>query len=136
MEDPLSCIDTLARHTGKADPARAERHLGSLLVAEERIEHAFMLGRDMLVFTDRRLLLSTRAPGNGRGVEHLSLPYRSITHFSADSADTSTPGASLNIWLSGQAAPVRTRFGKRLDAYGVQTLLAAYVLDGKPGTAR
>lgn len=64
----------------------------------------------------------------GSKVEYHSIPYRSITHFSIETAGTFDLDAELKIWISSTAAPVQKRFNKRLSIYEVQSVLATYVL--------
>ena len=63
-----------------------------------------------------------------REVEYHSIPYRSITHFSIETAGTFDLDAELKIWIAGKQLPVQKQFNKRLSIYEVQSVLASYVL--------
>lgn len=64
----------------------------------------------------------------GNKVEYHSLPYRSITHFSVETAGHFDLDAELKIWISGNPMPIQKRFNKNLNIYAVQSVLAGYVL--------
>jgi hypothetical protein len=64
----------------------------------------------------------------GNKVEYHSIPYKSITHFSIETAGTFDLDAELKIWISGTAVPIQKTFNKRLSIYEVQSVLASYVL--------
>lgn len=64
----------------------------------------------------------------GTKVEYHSIPYKSITHFSIETAGTFDLDAELKIWISGMAQPFQKQFNKRLSIYEVQQVLASYVL--------
>lgn len=64
----------------------------------------------------------------GSKVEYHSIPYKSITHFSIETAGTFDLDAELKIWISGTAVPVQKQFNKTLNIYAVQAVLASYVL--------
>jgi PH (Pleckstrin Homology) domain-containing protein len=55
------------------------------------------------------------------------VPYRSITHFAVETAGTFDLDAELKIWVSSTSEPIVRQFGKGVDVYEVQALLAAFV---------
>ena len=57
----------------------------------------------------------------------LSVPYKSITKFSIETAGTFDLDAELKIWVAGSPDPVSQKFSKGVDVYKVQTLLAKAV---------
>ena len=83
--------------------------------------------RDRIVFTNRRLVFVDRQGMTGSKIEYHSIPYRSITQFSVESAGTFDLEAELKIWVSGQAAPYAKTFNRSLNIYEVQAVLAGYV---------
>jgi hypothetical protein len=116
---------------GNASEVRIEdiqNELGNLLAAGERIEKAYKLIRDYFVFTDKRLLLVDKQGMTGKKVEYHSIPYKSIIHFSIETAGHLDLEAELKIWLSGSQMPVQKTFNKSLNIYEVQSVLAGYVL--------
>ena len=65
----------------------------------------------------------------GRKSEYLSLPYKSISRFSIETAGTFDLDAELKIWISSDPQPtVSKKFNKSVDVYEVQKLLAGFVL--------
>ena len=92
------------------------------------MEHAYKLIRDLIVFTNKRLLLIDKQGMSGKKVEYHSIPYRSIVHFSIETAGTFDLDAELKIWLSGSSVPIQKKFNKTLNIYKVQSVLAEYVM--------
>ena len=84
--------------------------------------------RDMFIFTDKRLILVDKQGLTGKKMECHSVPYRSITHFSIETAGNFDLDAELKIWISGQAVPIVKQFNKSLNIYELQSVLAQYVL--------
>ncbi len=99
-----------------------------MLAGGERIEEAYQLLRDLFVFTNKRLILVDKQGLTGSKVEYHSLPYRSITHFSVETAGHFDLDAELKVWISGSPVPIQKRFNKQLNIYDVQSVLAGYVL--------
>lgn len=100
-----------------------------LLTAGEQIELGFTLLRDVFMFTDKRLILIDIQGITGSKREYLSLPYKNISRFSLETAETFDLDAELKIWISSENSPtVSKRFNKSIDIYGVQRYLAEKVL--------
>lgn len=103
-----------------------------LLVPGERIELAYKLFRDLFVFTDRRLLLIDKQGLTGKKIESHSIPYKSIVHFSVETAGTFDLDAELKLYVSGSSVPIQTQFRKDgANIYEVQRAIAMAVVGSK-----
>ncbi len=65
--------------------------------ANDCIEKAYQLIRDLFVFTNKRLILVDKQDLTGHKVEYQSLPYKSIIHFSVETAGHFDLDAMLKI---------------------------------------
>ena len=116
--------------TGNASEVSAEsvaKELAPVLVPDESIQKCFKLVRDLFVFTDRRLVLIDKQGLTGKKVGYVSIPYKSITYFSVETAGSFDLDAELKIWISGGAGPIQKTFGKGVNIVDVQQTLASYV---------
>ncbi len=105
-------------------PNRREHGVWARLLAPgEQVQELFRLPRTVLIFTGRRLLVVDEAL-SGRQVDYLSIPYRSISHFSVDAAGMFAAEAELRIWVAGRTSPIEKSFGPDVDVYAVQAELA------------
>ena len=88
----------------------------------------FKVIRDLFIFTDKRLVLVDKQGISGKKVEYHSIPYRSISHFSLETAGTFDFDSELKIYISGNPVPYQREFKKGSDVLGVQKMLAQCVL--------
>ncbi|MFJ9199389.1 PH domain-containing protein [Streptomyces flaveolus] len=109
------------------DPSQAQQEYARLLGQGEQVHAAYLLIRDTILFTDRRLILVDKQGITGKKTEYHSIPYRSITHFAVETAGHFDLDAELKIWLSGSAAPIQKTFTKGVDIYEVQAILTQFV---------
>lgn len=105
-----------------------EQEFEHILAGEEQIERAFAIIRDLIVFTNKRLILVDKQGVTGKKVEYLSVPYSKINRFSVETAGHLDLDSELKIWLSGSQAPIQKQFKKDNGIYEVQKALASYVL--------
>ncbi|HVF65921.1 MAG TPA: PH domain-containing protein [Casimicrobiaceae bacterium] len=124
----MGLLDGILGNASKIDATKIQQEFGRVLAPGEQVEHAYQLVRDYFVFTNKRLVLVDKQGLTGSKVEYHSVPYRSITHFSIETAGHFDLDAELKIWVSGLATPFRKQFNKRLSIYEVQSVLASYVL--------
>ncbi len=123
----MGLLDGLMGNASEIEPARIEGDFARVLAGGERIEKACQLLRDLFVFVNKRLILVDKQSLTGSKVEYHSLPYRSITHFSVETAGHFDLDAELKVWISGSPIPIQKRFNKQLNIYDVQSVLAGYV---------
>lgn len=124
----MGFLDGLMGNASEVDVQKLEKEIGDLLVDGEEIESGYKVLRDSFIFTNKRLLLVDKQGMTGKKVEYHSIPYKSITHFSVETAGSFDMDSELKIWLSGTNEPIGKLFKKDSPIEEVQTTLAAYVL--------
>ena len=104
------------------------KEYNKILAENERIEKAYKLVRDLFIFTNKRLILVDKQGVTGKKTEYHSIPYKSITHFSIETAGHFDLEAELKIWISGNALPIEKQFNSSLNIYELQQVLETYCL--------
>lgn len=125
----MGLINGLMGNASKVDIAKVSAEIEPLLTSTEQIEHAYMLVRDMVIFTNKRLILVDKQGMTGSKVEYKSIIYRSIAKFSTETSGHFDLDGEIKIWISGQVDPSETLNFRKGDALtDVQRLLAEKVL--------
>jgi hypothetical protein len=115
------------------DSAQAQQDYARLLGQDEHVQAAYLLIRDTIMFTDRRLILVDKQGITGKKTEYHSIPYRSITlpqrgtPIAVETAGTFDLDAEMKIWVSGSSVPIEKTFTKGVDIYEVQAILTQFV---------
>ena len=102
--------------------------LNVLLVPGENVVRGFKIIRDLFIFTDKRLILIDKQGITGKKAEYHSIPYKSISHFSVETAGTFDMDAEMKIYISGNMTPIEREFKRGTDVQGVQKTLAEFIL--------
>ncbi|WP_194851193.1 PH domain-containing protein [Nonlabens antarcticus] len=122
----MGLLDKLMGNAGEVAAEELKKNYGHLLIDSEEIEMGFVLFRDVFIFTTRRLILIDKQGFTGKKIEIKSMPYKSISRFSLETAGTFDLDAELKIWISSENLPsVSKKFSKAVDIYKVQRLLAS-----------
>jgi hypothetical protein len=120
----MGLIDSLLGNAGETPVAKIADEFAPLLAPGETLQRAFGLIRDLMVFTDRRLILVNKQGVTGKRVEYLSIPYRSITMFSLETEGHFDFEAELKIWMYGQPNAISRTVGRGEGATDIIALLA------------
>ena len=124
----MGFLDGLMGNASEVSAADMMEELSPILGDGETIERVFKVIRDMYVFTSKRLLLIDKQGLTGKKVEYFSIPYKSVTCFSVETAGHFDLDAELKIWLSGKHEPLVKELKKGTDVVGIQKLMANYTL--------
>ena len=100
---------------------------GDILVDDESIFSSFRGMRDMVLFTNRRVIAINVQGITGKKKDISSLPYSKIQAFSFETAGTFDLDAEMELWFSG-LGKVRFEFDSRFDVRQFSKFIGHYVL--------
>nr|WP_325262953.1 PH domain-containing protein [uncultured Rhizobium sp.] len=120
----MGLFDGFLGHGSTVDPADLNKRLDGVLIDGEQPQLAFKLIRDFFVFTQYRVIMVDIQGMTGSKVDYMSIPYRSITRFSVETAGTFDLDSELKIWVSGSDSPIAKTLKKGTDVRGIQRALA------------
>lgn len=123
----MGILSRLLGHASEADVQDVEDTLQHALAEDENVEKAFKLVRDLIIFTNRRMIMVDKQGMTGAKTDYHSVPYRAITHFAVESAGHFDLEAELKIWISGAPDPIQKTFSRGQTIFEVQKALATYV---------
>lgn len=124
----MGLFSSLFGNVSEIDSGKIEEEFGTILVQGEGIEKAYRLVRDLVVFTNKRLVMVDKQGFSGKKKQYTSIPYRSIVRFSKESQGHFDMDAEIKIWLSGTDMPLSIEFQKDKNIHDVYQVLSAQVL--------
>lgn len=121
----MGLFDGLMGNASNVDTKEIMKEYEELFVEGEEIKAAFKVIRDMFIFTDKRLILVDKQGLTGKKMSFHSIMYKSISHFSVETAGTFDLDSELKIWISGNIEPLVSKtFKKDSNIYDIQKVLA------------
>ncbi len=102
----MGFLSGLLGNASSVDTDKITRQLEPILAAEETVELAFQLVRDRFIFTSKRLILIDKQGLTGQKAEYLSIPYKSITRFSIETAGHFDLDAEMKLWIGSDPTPI------------------------------
>lgn len=124
----MGLLDALLGNASESDAQSIQQELTQILGSAERVEKAYAVIRDLLVFTNKRLILVDKQGVTGRKREYLSVPYRNIERFSMETTGHFDLESELKIWVRGQVEPISKTFRNDQTIHDVARALAEFAL--------
>lgn len=98
-----------------------------ILIAGEQVVMSFQAIRDMVVFTDKRLIAINVQGITGKKKDFSSLPYAKIQAFSVETAGSFDLDSEMELWFSG-LGKVKLEFTGSVDIRGICKFIGEFVL--------
>lgn len=123
----MSLLNAIFGTASQIDAAQLSAEFSPILIEGEQIAGAFKVVRDLFVFTQYRLILVDKQGLLGTKADYHSIPYKSISQFSVETAGRFDTDAELRIWISSNPVPLKKEFKKGTDIIAIQKMLATYL---------
>jgi hypothetical protein len=124
----MAIISGALGNASEIEISRVEKEFENILVPEEIIARAYSLVRDLIIFTNKRVVLVDKQGVTGKKTEYLSIPYKNIHRFAKETAGHIDLDAELKIWLSVQSEPLVMQFKRGKGVHEAYQALSTYVL--------
>lgn len=124
----MGLFDALTGRVTEIDPDEAREDLEPILIDAESIEAAFVLYRDLMVFTNRRLVLVDKQGMTGSKVSYESVPYESVERFKIETAGSFGADGELTLWIRGRNQPFYQELSRKIDPGKVSRVITRHVL--------
>ena len=115
-------------NASEANSEKLEKEFEDILIEGERIQNSYKIFRDLIVFTDLRLILIDKQGMTGKKMEFLCVPYNSIDYFSKETAGHMDLDAEIKIWIKSRTEPIALEFRKDSNVRDVFKVLSYYAL--------
>lgn len=127
----MGFLNHLLGNATEVDLNEIKSEFDTILFDGEELISAYRIFRDKWVFTNKRLIMQDIQGVTGSKREYHSIPYKSVTHFSVETAGTLDDDCEMKIWISGTPDPFVKEFSKKIDVKGISKTFAFFVLGGK-----
>ena len=124
----MGLLQKLALNAQQVDVSSVQQELAPILIDNERVEIAFKIIRDQIIFTNLRLITVDKQGLTAKKVSFRSIPYDKIVQFSKESAGILDLDAELKIWVASASEPLSFEFSRDAPINDVYSLLSEKVL--------
>lgn len=101
--------------------------ISAMMVDDETIMSTFQTIRDMVIFTNKRIIAINVQGITGAKKDYTSLPYSKVQAFSVETAGLLDIDSELELWFSG-LGKVKFEFKGNFDITAFNKMLSNYIL--------
>lgn len=113
---------------GDIDVAGAQAEFQAWLIDDEHVLAAFRTIRDTVLLTNLRFIFVDVQGLTGSKKDFQSIPWRSVTRFSFETAGTFDFDADMKVWVSGAATPLEVKISRKSDPQKIHQLMARLIV--------
>ena len=125
----MGLIGGLLGNAGNISENEARKKLSGVILDTEEIDLAFKLVRDLIIFTNKRLIVIDKQGVTGKKTTYHSLPYKSISRFLVETTGHFDLDAELKIFISSAVEQaIKLQFTNDKHITAIQQALALAVL--------
>ncbi|WP_414048650.1 PH domain-containing protein [Macrococcus animalis] len=125
----MGLFDELMGNSSEKDTGEVQAEFQDYLLDDEIVEASFVLIRDLLVFTNKRILIVDKQGYSGKKIEFITIPYKNIRAFSVENAGRFDIDSELKLFVAGIQLPIVKLFNKDTDIVKLQQLIAKRILN-------
>lgn len=126
----MGLIDILSGNAKTISAEDAQTALSDVLIPNEKVFRAYKVVRDMIVFTDIRLIFIDKQGATGKKTDVLTIPYKNITSYSFETAGSFDFDAEMEIHISGRK-PISKTLSRSVQIEDLQKTLTFLVCKGE-----
>ena len=119
----MGLLNAIMGNQSEVDIEKVQEQFSFILTEDEQFLRAYKLVRDMMVFTNKRLILVDKQGAMGKKKELLTIPYKNISTFSMETKGTFDSDSELKIWVRDMPEPLSTKFSKDEHAKAIYQIL-------------
>ena len=125
----MGLLSSMMGNAAGADIEKVTSQIEPFLLDDEKIESAYKIFRDMIIFTERRMITVDVQGITGKKKDFKSFPYKNIQSFSVETAGTFDMDAELKIWVAHSKDPIEFQFKKGDSIFDVQKSLVKHATE-------
>lgn len=122
----MGLLSGILGSASEANLDKVEKQIESIIIEGESIDQAYQLVRDLIVLTNKRIILIDKQGVTGRKTEYVSIPYKSIVRYSIESAGHFDLDSDLKLWLSSTYEPIKFDFRKGANVAEIVKAITRY----------
>lgn len=123
----MGIFNTLIGNASKIDNEDLDDKVAEFLFEGEEVLNVFSYIRDMILFTNARIIFLDKQGLTGKKKEFVSIPYRSISRFSIETTGHFDDDAELKLWINGSVEPIIREFSKDKNVYDIGKIIAKFI---------
>ncbi len=124
----MSFIEEMMGVTLELNQEEMEEKIVDFLLEDEKLIKGYQIIRDILIFTDKRIIIVDYIGVRGRKIEYQMIPYKKINRFTIETPGNLDTDYTLKLYISGFLEPLEKQIKKDIDIYELNRILFSHII--------
>ncbi len=124
----MNFIEEMIGVTIELNQEEMKEKIVKFLLEEEILLKGYQIIRDILILTDKRIIMVDYIGVRGRKVQYHMIPYQSINRFVIDSPGTLDTDYTLKLYIKGSLEPLEKQLKKNIDIYELNHIIFSHII--------
>ncbi|KAF0092345.1 MAG: hypothetical protein FD141_529 [Fusobacteria bacterium] len=124
----MSFINDMIGVTIELDQKEMEERITKFLLDNEKLIKGYQIVRDVMILTDKRIIIVDYLGLRGKKIEYQMIPYHKINRLYIETPGNLDTDYTLKIFISGSLEPIEKQIKSDVDIYELNRIIFSYML--------
>lgn len=124
----MSFINDMIGVTIELDQKEMEERITKFLLENEKLIKGYQIVRDVMILTDKRIIIVDYLGLRGKKIEYQMIPYHKINRLYIETPGNLDTDYTLKIFISGSLEPIEKQIKSDVDIYELNRIIFSYML--------
>lgn len=124
----MSFINEMIGITIELDQKEMEERIAKFLLEEETLIKGYQIVRDVMILTNKRIIIVDYLGLRGKKIEYQMIPYHKINRLYIETPGNLDTDYTLKIFLSGSLEPIEKQIKSDVDIHELNRIIFSHML--------
>lgn len=124
----MSFINDMIGITIELDQKEMEEKISKFLLENEKLIKGYQIVRDVMILTDKRIIIVDYLGLRGKKIEYQMIPYHKINRLYVETPGNLDTDYTLKIFISGSLEPIEKQIKSDVDIYELNRIIFSHMI--------
>ena len=124
----MSFINDMIGITLELDQKEMEEKISKFLLENEKLIKGYQIVRDVMILTDKRIIIVDYLGLRGKKIEYQMIPYHKINRLYIETPGNLDTDYTLKLFISGSLEPIEKQINRDVDIHELNHIIFSHML--------
>ncbi len=124
----MSFINDMIGITLELNQAEMEERIAKFLLENEKLIKGYQIVRDVMILTDKRIIIVDYLGLRGKKIEYQMIPYHKINRLYIETPGNLDTDYTLKIFISGSLEPIEKQIKSDVDIHELNRIIFSHMI--------
>lgn len=114
--------------TLELDQKEMEEKISKFLLENEKLIKGYQIVRDVMILTDKRIIIVDYLGLRGKKIEYQMIPYHKINRLYIETPGNLDTDYTLKLFISGSLEPIEKQINRDVDIHELNHIIFSHML--------